>query len=409
MLKSSPVLMLLCDALVVALVAVLTVQGLRRWYGDRYLVPSDSMQPVLYGDPIDGDVVFVDKLAGVSSCQRGDLVVVENPFRPGHQLVKRIAASGDEKGKTCIDIRKGDIWLGDSPQQMRREVKEPRDAMPRSATWAITGHGPEAMDGLDLRAAEGSGPWLLPPAESSLANVRSGFRKRAHNARHKNTEDGVLPPGVVGTSRSVDATFLDLMGRRSVTGDRSSVTDCGMELEIRNQPAVVLASIDSTDFTTTFVWNAEGNTLSVWLDGRSIHDQANVLAGKWQGKITFGRLDGRDFIMLDDGFTLPLTIPGKSTSPLPRTWLHVGIVGDVAAELSRVRVFRDVFSTRLDELSVGESRWPIRIEPGSWFLLGDNSFDSRDSRHIGAVAAETFLGIPSRVIGPWSRFRALTP
>ena len=47
MLKSSPVLMLLCDALVVALVAVLTVQGLRRWYGDRYLVPSDSMRPVL--------------------------------------------------------------------------------------------------------------------------------------------------------------------------------------------------------------------------------------------------------------------------------------------------------------------------------------------------------------------------
>ena len=37
------VLSLLRDALTVALVAVLTVQGLRRWYGDRYLVPTDSM------------------------------------------------------------------------------------------------------------------------------------------------------------------------------------------------------------------------------------------------------------------------------------------------------------------------------------------------------------------------------
>ena len=31
------------DACVVAAVAVLTVQGLRRYLGDRYLVPSDSM------------------------------------------------------------------------------------------------------------------------------------------------------------------------------------------------------------------------------------------------------------------------------------------------------------------------------------------------------------------------------
>ncbi|HIE71784.1 MAG TPA: hypothetical protein EYP98_17285 [Planctomycetes bacterium] len=94
---------------------------------------------------------------------------------------------------------------------------------------------------------------------------------------------------------------------------------------------------------------------------------------------------------------------------MPRTWLHVGVIGAAPASLSSVRVFRDVYSTRLEELSVGESRWPIRIEPGHWFLLGDNSFDSRDSRHIGAVATSAFLGVPTRVIGPWSRARVLTP
>jgi hypothetical protein len=407
--KPISTVMLLRDALIVATVAVLTVQGLRRWYGDRYLVPSDSMQPVLYGDPVDGDVVFVYKLAKASSCQRGDYVVVEHPLRPGHQLVKRIAASGDEKGKTCIDIRKGDVWLGDSPQQMRREVKDPKHAMPRSVTWAVAGGGSEAVEGLDMRAVTGDGPWLLPPAESSLANVRSAFRRRAHMARHQNTDDGILPPGFIGTSAPVNATFLDVTGRRSLTGDRMSVTDCGMEAEFSNRPAVVMASIDSTDFATTFVWNAKGNTLSVWLDGRTIHTAANVLAGEWQGKITFGRLDGRDFVMIDDDFTLPLQIPGKGMSPLPRTWLHVGVIGAAPASLSSVRVFRDVYSTRLEELSVGESRWPIRIEPGHWFLLGDNSFDSRDSRHIGAVATSAFLGVPTRVIGPWSRARVLTP
>jgi len=407
--KPASTVTLLRDALVVAAVAVLTVQGLRRWYGDRYLVPSDSMQPVLFGDPVEGDVVFVDKLASAADQKRGDLVVVENTLRPGNQLVKRIAASGDEKGKTCIDIRKGDIWLGDSPQQMHREVKEPKAAMSRSVTWAVAGGGREEIDGLDMRAVTGNGPWLLPPVESTLANVRPTMKRRAHMARHADTDDGVLPPGVIGTSKAVDATFLDVLGNRSVTGDRMSVTDCGMEIEFVAKPPILLASIDSTDFATTFVWNYAKNRLSVWLDGRSIHDERDVLPGDWQGKLTFGRLDGRDFVMLDDAFVLPLPIAGKALSPLPRTWLHLGVIGDSAASMSSVRVFRDVFSTRLEELSVGASRWPIRLEPGQWFLLGDNSFDSRDSRHIGAVATSAFLGVPTRVIGPWSRSRVLTP
>jgi signal peptidase I len=51
---------MLRDALVVAAVAVVAVQALRRFGGDRYVVPSDSMQPVLNGDSLHGDVVFVD-------------------------------------------------------------------------------------------------------------------------------------------------------------------------------------------------------------------------------------------------------------------------------------------------------------------------------------------------------------
>ena len=415
---------MLRDAVVVAAVAVLTVQGLRRWYGDRYLVPSDSMQPILFGDPQLGDVVFVDKTVRADAVARGDLVVVADPLRPGHQLVKRIAASGDEKGKTWINIKNGDIYLGDSRQQMGREVKEPAAAMSRSVTWGLLGGGAYAMQVLDLRAVStrsesapathavvsSTGPWHLPPLESSLANVRSAFRIRAHDARHKNTDDGVLPPGVIGSNRPVDASYLDLQGERSATGDSTAVIDCGIEVQFQNQPSVVLGSIDSTDFITTFVWHASGNTVSIWLDGESIYNATNVLADEWRGKMTFGRLDGRDFIMLDDAYTLPIVIPGKATSPLPRTWVHLGVVGEVTATITSMRVFRDVFATRAThELGVGEPRWPILVEPGHWFLLGDNSFSSKDSRQIGSVPTSAFMGVPSYVIGPWSRARRLTP
>ena len=247
------------DAIVVAFIAVLTVQGLRQWCGDRYLVPSGSMEPVLHGHREEGDIVFVNKAVNASSVGRGDLVVVENRARPGHQLVKRIAASGDEKGKTWINISNGDIFLGDSRQQMKREVKEPAAAMSRSVTWGMIAGSDQARSVLDLRAIDGAmgdsdpvvanaGPWSLPPCETALANVRSAFRIRAHDARHKNLDDGVLPPGMLGTNRPVDATFIDLEGFRSQTGESTNVIDCGIELGFVNRPNVILASIDTTDF-----------------------------------------------------------------------------------------------------------------------------------------------------------------
>lgn len=408
-------LAMLRDALVVAVIAVLTVQGLRKWYGDRYLVPSDSMQPFLYGDPVDGDVVFVDKFVSSDSVGRGDPVVVQNPRRAGHQLVKRIACSGDEKGKSWFNIINGDIYLGDSRQHLRREVKSPSEAMPRSVTWGMAGGSAPARAVLNMRAVTQAGvavsevgPWQLPPCASSLANVRSALRIRAHKNRHKDLDDGVLPRGVIGTNQPVNATFVDLTGLRSETGDSTSVIDCGIEMEFGNRPEVVLGSIDSTDFTTTFVWNARGNTVSVWLNGTSVHDVANVLSGEWNGKLTFGRLDGRDFVMLDDTYTLPIVIPGKATSPLPRTWLHVGVVGKTTASIRSLRVFRDIFATRGNhQLNVGEPKWPVHVEPGHWFLLGDNCFNSTDSRGLGAQPTSGFLGIPTYVLGPWSRARRL--
>ena len=158
------------DALLVAAVAVLTVQALRRFCGDRYVVPSGSMQPLLYGDPERGDVVYVDKLADAGSCARGDLVVVENPSSPDHQLVKRIAASGDDAA-CWIDILRGDIWLGENPQQLRRDVKEPRAAMAQSVTWATTAGGPDASAKLDLRVAADA--QTLRPMSRTLADARA--------------------------------------------------------------------------------------------------------------------------------------------------------------------------------------------------------------------------------------------
>ena len=397
------------DAVIVAVVAVLTVQGLRRYCGDRYLVPSDSMQPVLYGDPVDGDVVFVDKMVRAADRRRGDLVVVESPQLPNHQLVKRIAASGDD-ALCWIDIQKGDVWLGENAQQMRRDVKDPRDAMSCSVTWAVAGDSASSEALLDLRAATPtqSGAWMLPPMARGIADVRPLFRPSAHKNRHRIRCERVSPAKTIGTLAPVDASFLDQRGARVLGGDDVPVADCGMQLSFRGQPAVLLLSIDSSDFATTFMWSPERDHLQVWLDGRVVSEQDDLLGRSWSGDLKFGRLDGRDYIMLGGDHQYVLETPGVSLLPRPRTWLHVGVVGEEPAVVRSMRVFRDVYAYRDPVTSVGDDKpWPKFVRPGHWFLLGDNAFDSRDSRHFGDVATDDFLGVPVWVIGPWARARAL--
>ena len=397
------------DAVLVAVVAVLTVQGLRRFCGERYIVPSDSMQPLLYGDPQRGDVVFVDRMSSAGSRRRGDLVVVDSPKLEGHQLVKRIAARGDDS--LCwVDIVQGDIWLGENAQQMRREVKDPRAAMSRSVTWARAGDAGPSETLLDLSAAASArgGRWKLTPMAANVAAARAVFAPERRAARHSADLGQVLPGGTVGTARFVDASFLDLAGVRRRGGEDVTVADCGMEMRFDNAPAVILLTIDSTDFATTFVWSATQNELQVWVDGRRVVRRADVLEASWAGYVAFGRLDGRDFLLLDDDHQYARETPKQLRSPRPRTWLHVGVVGAEAAYIESMRVFRDLYAYRDPVTSVGEAKpWPKFVRPGHWFLLGDNAFDSRDSRHFGDVAAETFLGVPAAVIAPWSRARAI--
>jgi type IV secretory pathway protease TraF len=51
----------------------------------------------------------------------------------------------------------------------------------------------------------------------------------------------------------------------------------------------------------------------------------------------------------------------------------------------------------------------MEVPTGRWFLLGDSSFDSHDSRQFGAVDTRLFLGTPCCVLGPWPRTRWVRP
>ncbi|MBL8729037.1 MAG: hypothetical protein JNM25_11440 [Planctomycetes bacterium] len=415
MVGQRPLLPLLRDALLVAGIAVLTVQALRRWAGDRYMVPSDSMQPVLHGDPEHGDVVFVDKLARAAARRRHDLVVVRHPDQPGQQLVKRIAARGDDADACWIDIREGDVWLGANAQVLQREHKDPFAAKAMRVAWAAWPATAALVAPLDLAAATpGARALELPPLREDLAAARALFGAAQRALRRGDRSPGVLPVGCIGTSRAVDASCVDGTGTRGRAGEDVGVLDCGMELDVAAPVDALLVTLDGRHRALTLCWRARSGEVELWDDG--VVAERAELPHRPAGahRIEFGLLDDRVFFAVDGRrdallvWARPAPTASERSDP-PRMHVHVGVLGAETLRLTRLQVFRDVFywRERIAGFPGDRGQWPRFVPPGCWFLLGDNTFDSRDSRHFDAVPAASFLGVPRLILGPWPRARWL--
>lgn len=415
---------LLADALLVASLAVVTFQALRKWVGDRYLVPTGSMEPVLHGHPDSGDMVFVDKTACAGDRRRHDLVVVDHPEQPGQPLVKRIAARGDEVTSRWIDIRQGDVWLGDSPQRLLREQKDPLAARPLRVPWADSAV-PATANLLDLRAASvspgngvpGLGELALAPAHAVADEARAEHRAEPRRRRRFEPSGPRLPNGCLGTARPVDAGYLDVTATRSVVGTDVGVFDCGLELELAAPPPALLATIDVRGESLTFHWQPRDGRLVLWRNGDDVATTTLPVIQAPQ-RLEFARLDDRVYFCVDGRRDALFVVPraaewqgtdenGLPAGPRALAWVMAIGAADERLRLRRVQVFHDVFAWHdpIVGMPGQPGGWPREVPAGHWFLLGDSAFDSRDSRQFGPVPATSLLGIPRWVLGPWARAR----
>lgn len=412
---------LLRDAVLVAIVAIITFLGLCRWFGDYYRVPTGSMEPTLHGHPTVGDLVFVDKLASRSACHRHDLVVVGHPSDPTQQLVKRIGACGDDPDACWIDLRDGDVWLGPDRQRMQREQKDPIEARAQRVVWA-TAPSPVALvqSLLDLRDARmDAGAIELPPLDVGSEGARSMLREAACAQRRRSLQGRVVPEGCLGTARAVDSGYVLATGGLDGVRDDKGVFDCGLELEVQQLPTGMLCTIDANGEALTFHWTPADGRVTLWRNGVDVESATLPAITSGAHRVEFGRLDDRAFLILDGRADAMFCLARHADWPdgdrtsirtaEPRTYLHVGALGTTAMRLGKVVVFRDLFAVRDRNFSSPGTQgdWPRFVPAGHWFLLGDNAFDSRDSRFFDAVPSSAYLGRPWFVIGPWPRQRWL--
>ncbi|GAB4147746.1 MAG: hypothetical protein Fur0037_16000 [Planctomycetota bacterium] len=395
------------DVLLVALSSILTFELLRNFVADRYLVPTDSMQPTLYGDPARGDHVLVDKLSRSSGLRVHDLVVIRRSESPVRLLVKRVAALGDDIDRCYVALRDGDLWSGPDAQHLARDRKHPLEDRDLRVTWIEfpPPSGPPTVEGFlrPARSFEGGSrlSGILATDQEILDAIAADRRARA-------LPPGTLPDGWQGTASSVDTSFLDARGvRRGPEG--MAVTDCGAEIELEDPVDIEGFALCLELSLDQYCWIVR-DAVRFYRNGQPIGEP--IPAGQLPTRVEFGFLDGSFFLILGDLLVDWRPRPSSWVSPAlpeakprPRNALAWRVLGRGSAALRRVRIFRDLWygiERAYDREQVSY------VPPGMAYLLGDNSFDSDDSRLHGPFSLADYVGRPRLVLGPYPRWKWLS-
>ena len=140
-------------------------------------------------------------------------------------------------------------------------------------------------------------------------------------------------------------------------------------------------------------------------------------SGMW---LTFAVRDGRAYVMRDDAVVVSANL-GPQDIEYAKNRL-VGAKAEPCAlrisaarasvALSRIVLARDVYYRSTEEMSVdpgvvphGTLNHPCTVAAGSFYLLGDHSQRSLDSRILGNVPTKEILGVLWGVFWPWEHWR----
>lgn len=399
-------------AIAAGTVALLVFHLLRTWVAERYLVPTESMEPTLHGDHERGDLVLVDKLGLLRShapgaLRRFDLVVVKDPESDQEHLVKRVASVGDEE----LAILDGDLFarpLGEVGAFVRiqKHPLEHRDLrMTFFAYPASRGESPSQY--LSFGEAE-PGTIALPLGAAEPAELLHPYEgERQRRANGGGPRGWQAPPSALRTTTPIDVSFLNAEGRRIAVG-RGFDRDVGIEVTLALDDSVtgICFALELRERMSNLSYTRDGRGTFHGAAGGAIELQGPPLAGE-RVEFTFGHLDGRVFFAVGGELVVLVESPPLVDEPddWPENVLHFGVAGAAgAARVTSVRLFHDVYY-RPDAVAFAEPRY--LVEPGRLFLLGDNSSYSVDSRRRGSFPVSGLAGRPLAVIGPSHRVRWL--
>lgn len=370
------------------MIAAVVCSLLAGWWAIEDLeVRGPSMYPLFNGlgdDPDRLAIVRPEVLCG--GPQRFGLAVFDRPERTaestlppdlsGDLFIKRvIGLSGEE-----VLIEEGDVLVGPQGSGELSILRKPLTVLRDMLT---------TVDRLD---PSHPAPWLLPTAgpESVSDAIVLDARRSDGGAEMFYTERIVIDDPERG---------------------ETWVNDTGLELVVRplcQATRVVITLMEKGDsFTLELSDVAVGVVGARFLGVESVLQQVEIgttplLDPGRDVALSFFNIDNQLLVLVDGQERLRLDYAANSR--VFGTWSNAPtiVVASGALRVMDVRVLRDVYYTRIGEFAVST---PYRVPDGEYFMLGDNSPKSRDSRHFGAVPESRFRGRPVFRYAPPARRR----
>lgn len=349
---------------------------------DAYPVPTPSMEPTIEGDPRLGDRVLVDKtFDNRSQPERFDMIVFWQP-KDRRTVVKRVAGMPDE----LIQIRSGDLYVGPTVETMKLVQKSPtRDSDMLATYW-------------DSKLGEGfaDDDWRRSPTatiDTAGRLILGGSRDRA----------------AMRWQEEITNAYVDGFGK--LIWRNSRARDFGVELWVKGQPkATQWIELRFPQNSFALAYDCQG-TASLWRNhsimklGRKNTVPVPPITDDKAHRILFMHLDGNLCVSVDGTDYIRQAIPATDLGFSlqlrgARNGLSIAAT-DGRTTIERARIIHDFHYEGQGGNAVLE---PYRVPRDSYFLLGDNSSNSTDSRFFGAVPRNMILGRPLMIVTPFRRF-----
>lgn len=385
---------------------LLAVLLFKFFIGDVYPVSSGSMRPAIFGGySRPGEEVFTEYLfvrfTRDTVPDRYDLVVLDLDGEDD-PLVKRALGLPPEK----VQVVGGDLLVDDhllAPGPSRPELiplfddrylEVERYFEVTETVWTRDGSEWQ-LDATDVRRGSNGGMLFYH------LDLRDGYLDQNH----------ALVPGV----RQVNdgAVECEVMLAEAKGAVRLLLTEEGDTFEAR----IESPEVEGDPFLLTVTRHNEKTLMRSGLENKRdvlIAEEIPFATGRWH-RAHFANLDNHIVFELDAGEEserFRRVAPYDANHPhgrqgideaslIPRAAL--GGEGSVA-RFRAIRILRDIYYTERGEEGV---RTPLHLGPGEYFVLGDNSGFSADSRTFGPVTANEIVGFPVAVVWPWERRRRL--
>lgn len=358
------------------------------------------MEPTIEGDPNQGDRVLVDKLwDNFSNPSRFHLVVFNHKEKT---VVKRIAGLPNEWFK----IEDFDLWVGQEASALHRIQKSPSKDLDMFSTYWDNEKSPGGFKGKRWVLSSSAHPQkkkILLDGTGTEEETLFADAARIHlkDLKNRGSTWHMRFKGRITTG------YIDGSGRlkEASSGKMSAARDFGIKGRLtldRGGKLWVLYRY----FNAPYILILGGGRVRIWKEGKLL-SQSPILP-----ELLVNKKLNLALVFLDGRFCL--SINGHDTwkyKPNPsrpsRFTLKLFPGNELMLAASGGKVFIQSLSIIHDfhYLAIGEyGSWkPIRLQSNQYFVLGDNSEDSQDSRHFGPIRGSKIIGRPLMVVAPKKR------